>query len=57
MPKLAMKENTPNDLEALSESGDVQEGSPLPGGARSRGEGVNFSFFSRHATRVRLEFL
>ncbi len=56
MPKLAMKENNPNDLEALSESGDVQEGNPIPGGARSRGEGVNFSFFSRHATRVRLEF-
>jgi len=56
MPKLATKENMPNDLEALSESGDVQAGSPQPWGARSRGEGVNFSIFSRHATRIQLEF-
>ncbi len=56
MPNPAMNENVPNDLESLSESGDVQSGSPLPWGARSRGEGVNFSIFSRHATHVRLEF-
>ncbi len=38
------------------ESADVRRGSPLPGGAVPHGDGVNFSLFSRHATRVRLEF-
>jgi isoamylase len=38
------------------ESGEVRSGSPLPWGARQIGEGVNFTIFSRHATRVRLEF-
>ena len=34
---------------------DVRVGAPLPLGTYERGEGVNFAFFSRHATRVRLE--
>ena len=37
--------------------GEIQAGSPLPlGGAHQNGDGVNFVLFSRHATRVRLEF-
>ena len=31
-------------------------GVPLPLGTYACGEGVNFAFFSRHASRVRLEF-
>jgi len=38
----------------VSERTDVQVGVPLPLGTYVRGEGVNFSFFSRHASRVRL---
>ena len=38
------------------EIGEVRSGSPLPWGARQIGDGVNFAIFSRHATRVRLEF-
>ena len=34
---------------------DVRAGVPLPLGTYARGEGVNFAFFSRHASRVRLE--
>lgn len=33
----------------------VRVGMPLPLGAYARGEGVNFAFVSRHASRVRLE--
>jgi glycogen operon protein len=39
----------------VSERSDVRVGAPLPLGTYARGEGVNFAFFSRHATRVRLE--
>ncbi|MDH5625030.1 MAG: hypothetical protein OEY21_02895, partial [Nitrospira sp.] len=39
----------------VSERTDVRVGMPLPLGAYARGEGVNFAFFSRHASRVRLE--
>jgi isoamylase len=41
----------------VSERTDVQVGVPLPLGTYARGEGVNFAFFSRHASRVRLELL
>ena len=34
----------------------VSVGSPLPLGIFPRGNGVNFAFFSRNATRVRIEF-
>ena len=34
---------------------DLRVGEPLPLGAHVRGDGVNFAFFSRHASRVRLE--
>ncbi|WHZ14385.1 MAG: limit dextrin alpha-1,6-maltotetraose-hydrolase [Nitrospira sp.] len=33
----------------------VRVGVPLPLGTYARGDGVNFAFFSRHASRVRLE--
>ena len=42
-------------LAEVSERTDVQVGVPLPLGTYTRGEGVNFAFFSRHASRVRLE--
>jgi pullulanase/glycogen debranching enzyme len=38
-----------------NERTDVRVGVPLPLGTHARGEGVNFAFFSRHASRVRLE--
>jgi isoamylase len=41
--------------EEISERNDVRVGMPLPLGAYSRGDGVNFAFFSRNASRVRLE--
>ena len=39
----------------VSERDAVRAGVPLPLGPHARGAGVNFAFFSRHATRVRLE--
>lgn len=39
----------------VSERTDVRIGVPLPLGTYARDEGVNFAFFSRHASRVRLE--
>lgn len=39
----------------VSERTRVRLGVPWPLGARAYGDGVNFAFFSRHATRVRLE--
>ena len=38
------------------EIGELRSGSPLPWGAHQIGDGVNFAIFSRHATRVWLEF-
>jgi isoamylase len=40
---------------AVSEQTDVRVGAPMPLGTYGRGAGVNFAFFSRHASRVRLE--
>ncbi len=40
----------------VAEHADVRRGEPLPMGAHPYGGGVNFAFFSRHATRVQLEF-
>ena len=40
----------------VSECTDVRIGVPLPMGTHEFGGGVNFAIFSRHATRVRLEF-
>ena len=39
----------------VSEQTYVRDGVPLPMGTYARGEGVNFAFFSRHGSRVRLE--
>src|SRR5271166_279284 len=43
-------------LAQVSERSAVRLGVPLPMGTHEYGGGVNFAFFSRHATRVRLEF-
>jgi glycogen operon protein len=43
-------------LSQTTESADTRSGFPLPLGAHEVGAGVNFSLFSRDATRVRLEF-
>jgi isoamylase len=57
MTELAIEQNPTNGFTAPSEKGEVQPGDPLPiGGAHQYGDGVNFVLFSRHATRVRLEF-
>lgn len=57
MPELAINENEVDVLEAPFEQGEVQVGNALPiGGAHQYGDGVNFVLFSRHATRVLLEF-
>jgi len=42
-------------VSAVCERTDVRVGVPLPLGTHAHGEGVNFAFFSRHASRVRLE--
>ena len=42
-------------VDAVRESADVRRGYPLPLGARAFMDGVNFTLFSRYATRVRLE--
>jgi glycogen operon protein len=42
-------------LEEVSEHTEVRRGVPLPWGAHESEGGVNFAFFSRHASRVRLE--
>src|SRR5215472_6398930 len=41
--------------DAVRESADVRRGYPLPLGARAFMDGVNFTVFSRYATRVHLE--
>ena len=40
----------------VSERTEVRRGVPLPMGTHEVGGGVNFAFFSRNASRVRLEF-
>jgi len=42
-------------VKEISERSAVRVGTPLPLGTHQRGTGANFAFFSRHATRVRLE--
>ena len=44
-----------NYLDAVSDSTGVRVGSALPMGTSQQENGGNFAFFSRHATRVRLE--
>ncbi len=46
-----------NDFGTSPGESDIQVGNPLPiGGTHQQGDGVNFVLFSRHGTRVRLEF-
>ena len=53
---LTMSERSLHDyVRAVCERTDIRGGVPLPLGTYARGEGVNFAFFSRHASRVRLE--
>jgi glycogen operon protein len=55
-PDLTTSERPLHDYVAeVSEQTDVRVGVPLPLGTYARGDGVNFAFFSRHASRVRLE--
>ncbi len=42
-------------LEEVCERTELRRGTPLPMGAHESEGGVNFAFFSRHASRVRLE--
>ena len=46
----------PVDVAETLEAGHVRKGVPLPMGTHEFEGGINFSFFSRHATRVYLEF-
>ncbi len=39
----------------VSEQSAIRVGTPLPLGVSAFADGVNFAFFSRNATRVRLE--
>ena len=49
-------ERTLHDYAAeVSERSELRRGVPLPMGTHEYGTGVNFSLFSRHASRVRLE--
>jgi peroxiredoxin len=51
------EQNPANGFAASPEESDIQSGTPLPiGGPHQQGDGVCFVLFSRHATRVRLEF-
>jgi glycogen operon protein len=53
---LTMSERPLHDYMAeVSERTGVRIGVPLPMGTHEYGRGVNFAFFSRHASRVRLE--
>ena len=57
LTELATKEKLANGFIGSPEESDIQAGYPLPiGGTHQQGDGVNFVLFSRHATRVRLEF-
>ncbi len=54
--ELTTSERTLHDyVTQVSERTDVRVGVPLPLGTYAHGEGVNFAFFSRHASRVRLD--
>ena len=45
----------PDFIAEVHERSDVRRGSPLPFGTAEVEQGINFAFFSREATRVRLE--
>lgn len=50
-----LKRSYPEYLDAVSESGSVRAGTPLPFGVHHHGNGANFAIFSRNATRITLE--
>src|SRR5579862_3318840 len=57
MTESATAQDLANGFGASTDGGEIQAGNPLPiGGTHQQGDGVNFVLFSRHATRVRLEF-
>ncbi len=57
MTEAATEKNLADGFAASSDESEIQAGNPLPiGGTHQLGDGVNFVLFSRHATRVRLEF-
>jgi isoamylase len=57
MANTAIKRDESDTLHGPFEEGEVRAGNPLPiGGAHPYADGVNFVLFSRHATRIRLEF-
>jgi len=57
LTELGAMQKQATGLVASSEESDIQAGYPLPiGGTHQQGDGVNFVLFSRHATRIRLEF-
>jgi len=49
------KQTLADYLVQVSEKSEIRRGVPLPYGVHQTDDGVNFSFFSRHATHVRLE--
>ncbi len=55
-PPPAMGRDLAKYLNAISEKKGIRAGTPLPLGAHQLGDGANFAIFSRHATRLRLEF-
>jgi isoamylase len=56
LAEFAAEQNQTHDFTPAPES-EIRTGSPLPiGGTHELGNGVNFVLFSRHATRVSLEF-
>jgi isoamylase len=57
MANATIKRDESDALQGPLEEGEVRAGNPLPiGGPHQYADGVNFVLFSRHATRIRLEF-
>jgi glycogen operon protein len=52
----AIHKSLPEYVAEVSESAEIRLGRAFPFGAHEFGGGVNFAVFSRHATRVRLDF-
>jgi isoamylase len=56
MPEQIAQRSPAGHAKQAAPPGEVREGRPTPLGAHRFSDGVNFTLFSRHATRVRLEF-
>jgi isoamylase len=52
---LEVDASEPAGFHSPKETGEIRAGSALPFGTHQWGDGVNFTLFSRHATRVRRE--